>query len=131
MIISLSDGQSPDSRVDTEIPVGLVAAFVAVTSRKHTSKPFVKHARRSRVSLWPFRKGWQLYCNMCPQLNSVVLYTINRLEPGLGPKVDGVCHNIKSREKAINLLFRCTRTLLNHAGTLASVLWSQEAGSEE
>jgi len=87
-MIPLPDVQSLDFRIDTKFPAGLVTAFVTITSgtRKHTRKPFVKHARRPRVCLWPLQKSWQFYCNTCPKLNSATLYTIIRSETGLDPK---------------------------------------------
>ncbi len=120
---SLPDVQSPDFRIDTELPVGLVAAFVTITSgtRKHTLKPFVKHARRSRVCLWPLQKSWQLYCNRCLKLKSAVLYTIISSETGLDPNMNNVCHDTKSRENAMNLLYWSTGTSLSDRGTLVSL----------
>lgn len=122
-MIPLPDVQSPDFRIDTKIPAGLVTAFDTITSgtRKHTLKPFVKHARRSRVCLWPLQKSWQFYCNRCPKLNSAALYTIIRSETGLDPNVNNVCHDTKSREKTMNLLYRSTGTSLSETGTLASL----------
>lgn len=116
-MVSLSEVQTSNSRIVSSLPPGLVAVFVGATSgigettlrqfAKHTSQPRVYFVGRSQEA------GHRIAAE-CKALNSEGEYIFIKADVSLIRVVDDVCRDIKSKEKAINVLFLTTGTMINH-----------------
>jgi short-subunit dehydrogenase len=116
-MVSLAQVQSSNSRIGTTLPAGLVAVFVGATSGigETSLKQFAKHARQPRVYfLGRSQQAGDRIAAECKELNSEGEFTFIQADVSLIRTVDEVCHDIKAKETAINLLFLSMGTLVFH-----------------
>jgi NAD(P)-dependent dehydrogenase (short-subunit alcohol dehydrogenase family) len=116
-MVALEDVQSSNSRIASTLPPGLVAVFVGGTSGigETALKQFAKHARQPRVYfVGRSQESADRVAMECKALNSEGDYIFIKADTSLIRNVDDVCRKIKSKEKAINLLFISTGTLLSY-----------------
>lgn len=114
-MVSLPDVQSSNSRIASTLPPGLVAVFVGATSGigETTLKRFAKHTRQPRVYfVGRSQEAGDRIAAECRALNSEGDYIFIKADTSLIRNVDDVCWDVKSKEKAVNLLFLSTGTLL-------------------
>lgn len=114
-MVSLTDVQSSNSRLASALPPGLVAIFVGATRGigETSLKEFAKHARKPRVYLiGRSQEAGDRVAAECKELNSEGEYVFMKADTSLICTVDDVCKDIKGREKAVNLLFLTTGTLV-------------------
>ncbi|KAL8698013.1 MAG: hypothetical protein Q9201_006804 [Fulgogasparrea decipioides] len=119
-MVSLSEVESSNSRIASALPPGLVAVFVGGTSGigEYSLKQFVQHARQPRVYfVGRSQEAGSRITAECKKLNPNGQYTFMQADTSLIENVDNICRDIKSQEKAINLLFLSTGTLLSHTET--------------
>lgn len=115
-MVSLKDVQSSNSRIASDLPQGLVAVFVGATSGvgETSLKQFAKHARRPRVYfVGRSREAGDRIADECRVLNSEGEYFFVQADVSLIRAVDDVCRDIKSKEKAVNLLFLSPGSLIS------------------
>lgn len=120
-MVSLSDVHLSNSRISISLPPGLVAVFVGATSGigLYTLRQFAKHARQPRVYfIGRSQEAGDRIAAECKALNSEGEYNFVKADVSLVRIVDDVCRDIKSKEKAVNLLFLSTGTLVS-VGTSA------------
>jgi NADP-dependent 3-hydroxy acid dehydrogenase YdfG len=121
-MVSLLDIQSSNSRIASALPPGLVAVFVGATSGigETALKQFAKHARQPRVYfVGRSQEAGDRIAAECKALNSEGEYIFVKADTSLIRTVDDICRGIKSKEKAVNLLFLSTGTLISHTGMSA------------
>ena len=114
-MVSLPDVQSSNSRIATSLPPGLVAVFVGATNGigETTLKQFAKHARQPRVYfLGRSQEAGDRIAAECKALNAEGEYIFIKADTSLIRTVDDVCQDIKTKEKAVNLLVLSTGTLV-------------------
>ncbi|MCJ1246082.1 hypothetical protein MMC30_003286 [Trapelia coarctata] len=115
-MVSLSDVHLSNSRICTSLPQGLVAVFVGATSGigLYTLKQFAKHVRQPRVYfVGRSQEAGDRIAAECKALNSEGEFTFVKADVSLISVVDDVCRDIKSKEKAVNLLFLSPGTLVS------------------
>jgi short-subunit dehydrogenase len=118
-MVSLLDIQSSNSRIASALPPGLVAVFVGATGGigETTLKQFAKHARQPRVYfVGRSQEAGDRIAAECKALNSEGEYIFVKADTSLIRTVDDVSRDIKSKEKAVNLLFLTTGTLISNTG---------------
>lgn len=123
-MVSLKDVQSSNSRIASALPPGLVAVFVGATSGigETTLKQFAKHARQPRVYfVGRSQEAGDRVAAECKALNAEGEYLFVKADTSLIRTVDDVCRDIKSKEKAVNLLVLSTGTLLGGTGMCAGL----------
>lgn len=108
-----------NSRIATELPSGLVAVFVGATSgigeaalkafAKHASQPIVYFVGRSQQAA-------DRITAECKARNADGKYIFIKADTSLIRNVDAVCQEIQRQEKAVNLLFMSTGTLVSGIG---------------
>ncbi|KAA6411177.1 MAG: Short-chain dehydrogenase reductase SDR [Lasallia pustulata] len=119
-MLSLPDIQSSNSRIASALPPGLVAVFVGATSGigETTLKQFAKHTRQPHAYfVGRSQEAGDRIAAECKALNSDGQYIFVKADTSLIHTVDDVCRDIKSKEKAVNLLFLSTGTLLGGTKT--------------
>ncbi|KAB8670394.1 hypothetical protein FH972_026307 [Carpinus fangiana] len=112
---SLQEIQKSNSLISTSLPAGLVAVFVGSTSGigEYSMVQFAKHARSPRIYfVGRSQESADRLQSHMKTLNPEGTYTFIKADTALLKNVDDVCRDIKSKEKAINLLFISTGTLL-------------------
>lgn len=115
-MVTLRDVQSSNSRVASALPPGLVAIFVGATSGigETSLKQFSKYSRQPRVYfIGRSQEAGDRIAAECKTLNSEGEYIFIKADTSLIYNVDNVCRNIKNKEKAINLLFLSTGSLIS------------------
>ncbi|KAI9828097.1 MAG: hypothetical protein M1832_003624 [Thelocarpon impressellum] len=120
-MVSLTEVQSSNSRIDSALPPGLVAVFVGGTRGigEYTLRQFAKHARQARVYfVGRSQENGDRVAAECKALNPEGEYIFVKADTSLIRNVDDVCRDLKTKEKAINLLFLTTGTL--NSGTETS-----------
>lgn len=131
-MLSLPDIQSSNSRIASALPPGLVAVFVGATSGigETTLKQFAKHTRQPHAYfVGRSQEAGDRIAAECKALNSDGQYIFVKADTSLIHTVDDVCRDIKSKEKAVNLLFLSTGTLLggtSKSRMLSKLCWSSE-----
>lgn len=117
---SLAEIESSNSRIPSTLPTNLVAVFVGATSGigEYALTQFVEHARQPTVYfVGRSQESATRITKQCQKINADGRYNFIRSDTSLIRNVDDVCNEIKSKEKAINLLFLTTGTLLSHTET--------------
>ena len=107
-MVSLTNVQSSNSRIASALPPGLVAVFVGATSGigETSLKQFAKHARQPRIYfIGRSQEAGDCIAAECKVLNSEGEYIFVKADVSLIRTVDDICRDLKSKEKAINLLF--------------------------
>lgn len=115
-MVALMDVQSSNSRVASALPPGLVAVFVGATSGigETSLKQFAKHSRQPRVYfIGRSQEAGDRIAAECKTLNSEGEYIFIKADTSLLCNVDDVCRDIKNKEKAVNLLFLSTGSLIS------------------
>ena len=115
-MVSLTDVQSSNSRIASALPPGLVAVFVGATSGvgETSLKQFAKHTRQPRVYfVGRSQEAGDRIAAECKSLNSEGEYFFIRADVSLICTVDDICRDIKNKEKAVNLLFLSTGSLIS------------------
>jgi short-subunit dehydrogenase len=106
-MVSLPDVQSSNNEI-AKLPAGLVAVFVGATNGigEATLKEFARSAKSPRAYfVGRSQEAGNRITAECRQLNPEGEYLFIRADLSLIRNVDEVCREIKSKEKAINLLF--------------------------
>ncbi len=114
-MVALEQMRDSNSRIPECLPAGLVAVFIGGTSGigESTMKQFVKHTVQPRVYfVGRSDRAAARITTELTSLNPVGEYTFIRADLSLLQNVDGVCHEIKSREPLINLLFLTPGTII-------------------
>ena len=122
-MVALTDVQSSNSRIASALPPALVAIFVGATSGigETSLKQFAKHARQPHVYfIGRSQEAGDRILAECKALNSEGEYIFIKADTSLIFNVDDVCRDIKSKEKAVNLLFLSTGSL-SSKGMLATL----------
>ena len=118
-MVSLTAVQSSNARITSSLPPGLVAVFVGATNGigETSLKQFAKHTRQPRVYfIGRSQEAGDRIAAECKALNADGQYTFIKADVSLLCVVDDVCKGIKSKEKAINLLFMSQGTLISGQG---------------
>ncbi|KAK3904487.1 hypothetical protein C8A05DRAFT_42431 [Staphylotrichum tortipilum] len=114
-MVTLEQMRDSNSRIPECLPASLVAVFVGGTSGigESTMKQFVKHTVQPRVYFVgrSERAATRITAELT-SLNPAGEYTFIRADLSLLENVDSVCHEIKSREPLINLLFLTPGTII-------------------
>jgi NADP-dependent 3-hydroxy acid dehydrogenase YdfG len=113
-MVSLKNVQFSNSRLATSLP-RLVAIFVGGTSGigETSLKQFAKHTRQPRAYfIGRSQEAGDRVTAECKALNADGEYIFIKSDVSLIRNVDNVCQEIKSREKAINILFLTVGTLV-------------------
>lgn len=115
-MVALTDVQSSNTRVASALPPGLVAVFVGATSGigETSLKQFAKHSSQPRVYfIGRSQEAGDRIAAECKALNSEGEYIFIKADTSLLCNVDDVCRGIKNKEKAVNLLFLSTGSLIS------------------
>lgn len=121
-MVSFKDVQASNSCVSS-LPSDLVAVFVGGTSGigEYTLKCFTHYARQPRIyNVGRSQAASDRIAAECKQLNPDMQYTFIQADVSLIRSVDAVCSQIKTKEKAINLLFLSAGTLITGVSTYSS-----------
>jgi NADP-dependent 3-hydroxy acid dehydrogenase YdfG len=105
-MVSISAMRASNARVATSLPPSLVAVFVGATSGigETSLKQFAKHATRPRAYfVGRTQEAADRILLECKALNPEGEYIFRKADVSLIRAVD-VCREIKSKEKAINIL---------------------------
>lgn len=115
-MVSLTDVPSSNSRIASTLFSSLVAVFVGATSGvgETSLKQFAKHTRQPRIYfIGRSQAAGDRIAAECKTLNSEGEYIFIKADTSLIRSVDDVCRDIKSKEKAVNLLFLSTGSLIS------------------
>ena len=118
-MVAISDIQSSNARIASTLPPGLVAVFVGGTSGigEYTLKRFAKHARQPRIYIvGRSQEAADRIIAECTKSDAEGQYIFIKADTSLIRNVDDVCHEIRSKEQAVNLLFLSTGTLVSNKG---------------
>lgn len=113
-MVSYTAVQASNLMIKTALPADLTAVFVGGTNGigEYTLKQFAQHTVRPRVYfVGRSQEAGDRIAEECSTLNPTGLFTFIKRDTSLIRNVDELCQEIKSREKAINLLFLTTGTL--------------------
>lgn len=122
-MVSLSAVQASNARIASTLPSGLVAIFVGATNGigETTLKQFAKHTRRPRVYfIGRSDEAGNRIAAECKALNAEGEFAFIKADTSLIRNVDSICQDIRRKEKAINLLFLSTGTLVPGIGRSTS-----------
>jgi NADP-dependent 3-hydroxy acid dehydrogenase YdfG len=120
-MVSLQAVQSSNSRIASTFPSGLVAVFVGATAGigEYSLLEFAHYAPKSRIYfVGRSEEAGARVKAECDKLNPQGSCTFIKSDVSLIKNVDEVCREIKSKEKAINLLFQTQGTLEFTSGML-------------
>jgi len=121
-MVSLSAVKLSNSQIPTSLPAGLVGVFVGATNGigETTLKQFAKHARRPRAYfVGRKQEAGDRIAAECKALNPEGEYIFIKADASLIRVVDDICREIKSKEKAVNILFLTIGTFVAHTGMSA------------
>ncbi|ROV94978.1 hypothetical protein VMCG_08366 [Cytospora schulzeri] len=114
-MVSLEMIRASNSHIATSLPAGLVAVFVGATSGigETTLKQFAKQAQQPRIYFVGRREseGKRIQAEL-KHLNPAGEYHFVETDASLLKNVDDVCHYLRVRESAINLLFLSCGSLI-------------------
>jgi NAD(P)-dependent dehydrogenase (short-subunit alcohol dehydrogenase family) len=119
-MVSLAAVQASNAPIPTALPPGLVAVFVGGTSGigEYTLKEFARFARKPRIyNIGRSQEASDRIAVEVKELNANAQYTFIQADVSLIRTVDAVCDQIKSQEKAINILFMSAGTLVMGTST--------------
>ena len=118
-MVALSKVQSSNGRIASTLPARLVAVFIGGTSGigEYTLKQFAKYAREPRIYIvGRSQEAADRITAECRKTNADGQYFFLRADTSLIRNVDDVCQQIRSKEKAVNVLFLSTGTLVSNKG---------------
>ena len=107
-MVSRSLVQSSNALISSTLPPNLVAVFIGATSGigEATLKQLAKHARQPRAYfVGRSQDAGDRIVAECKALNPEGEFIFIKADVSLIRVVDGVCEEIKAKEKAINILF--------------------------
>ncbi|KAI0553484.1 NAD(P)-binding protein [Xylaria curta] len=107
-MVSLSSVRSSNSLISSNLPAGLVGLFVGGTSGvgEAALKKFAQYATRPRAYfVGRSQEAADRIVAECRSLNPAGSYVFRKADVSLIHNVDEVCEEIKTKEKAINILF--------------------------
>lgn len=113
-MVSLPDVQSSNAQIANTLPSGLVAVFVGATNGigEATLKEFARSARSPRAYfIGRSQEAAARITAECRQLNPEGEFIFIKADVSLIRSVDAVCHEIRSKEKSINILFLSCGTI--------------------
>ncbi|KAF2667619.1 hypothetical protein BT63DRAFT_447443 [Microthyrium microscopicum] len=113
-MVSLHLIESSNNQIKSTLPPGLVAVFVGATNGigETTVKQFAKHATKPRVYIiGRSQEAGDRIVAECKELNPEGTFIFLQRDTSLIRNVDEVCHELVSKEKAINILFLTIGTL--------------------
>ncbi|TVY20650.1 Oxidoreductase andH [Lachnellula arida] len=119
-MVSLSAVQASNSRIATTFGPGSVAVFVGATSGigETSLKQFARHSQAPRIYfIGRSQEAGDRITGELEALNKEGTYVFVKADVSLVKVVDNVCRGIKSKEKAINLLFLTQGSLHFHTET--------------
>lgn len=106
-MVSLTAMQASNTRVATGLPPGLVGVFIGATSGigENCLKAFAKHASKPRgYFVGRSQEAGDRILSELKALNPEGSYVFRKADVSLIKVVDEICIEIKSKEKAINIL---------------------------
>ena len=115
-MVALTHVQSSNARIASHLPPGLVAVYVGATSGvgEISLKHFAKYARQPRVYfVGRSQDAGDRIAAECKALNPEGEFIFIKADTSLIRTVDDICSDIKSKEKAVNLLFLSTGSLVS------------------
>lgn len=113
-MVSYDIVKASNAKISTALPAGLVAVFVGGTNGigEYTLKQFARHTVEPRVYfIGRSVEAGDRIAKECKELNPKGTFTFIKRDTSLVRNVDELCEELKSKEKAINLLFLTTGTL--------------------
>ncbi|TVY86666.1 Oxidoreductase [Lachnellula willkommii] len=119
-MVSLSVVQASNSKIATTFGPGSVAVFVGATSGigETSLKQFARHSRAPRIYfIGRSQEAGDRIIGELEALNKQGTYIFVKADVSLIKVVDDVCRDIKSKERAINLLFLTQGSLHFHTAT--------------
>lgn len=118
-MVSLSAVQDSNSQIAATFGPGSVAVFVGATSGigETSLKQFARHSQAPRIYfIGRSQEAGDRITGELQALNKAGTYIFVKADISLIKVVDDVCRDIRSKEKAINLLFQSQGSLHFHAG---------------
>jgi NADP-dependent 3-hydroxy acid dehydrogenase YdfG len=118
-MVTLEQMRSSNARIGESLPAGMVAVFVGGTSGigEATMKLFAKHAVEPHIYfVGRSDRAAVRIINELTAINPGGQYHFIQADLSLLQNVDDVCHNIKSHEELINLLFLTSGTMVTGKG---------------
>ena len=106
-MVSLTAMEASNARVATDLPPGLVGVFIGATSGigENCLKAFTKHANKPRAYfVGRSQEAGDRILSELKALNPEGSYVFRKADVSLIKVVDEICIDIKSKEKAINIL---------------------------
>jgi NADP-dependent 3-hydroxy acid dehydrogenase YdfG len=106
-MVAITAIRASNARVATTLPPGLVGVFVGATSGigETSLKQFAKHASKPRIYfVGRSQEAGDRILSELKALNPEGSYIFRKADVSLIKVVDEVCLEIKSKEKAINIL---------------------------
>ncbi|TVY55854.1 Oxidoreductase andH [Lachnellula cervina] len=119
-MVSLSAVQDSNSKIAATFGPGSVAVFVGATSGigETSLKQFARHSQAPRIYfIGRSQEAGDRITGELQALNKAGTYIFVKADVSLIKVVDDVCRDIRSKEKAINLLFQSQGSLHFHAET--------------
>lgn len=120
-MVSYTVIKSSNARIASALPSGLVAVFVGATNGigETTLREFARYTRQPRVYfVGRSQEAGTRIAGECEALNPEGKFTFIKADISLMRVVDDVCRDIKSKEKAINVLFLSQGTMITGVGML-------------
>ncbi|KAH6631318.1 hypothetical protein F5144DRAFT_214994 [Chaetomium tenue] len=119
-MVTLEQMRTSNARIAESLPAGMVAVFVGGTSGigEATMKLFAKHAVEPRIYF--VGRSDRAAVRIIKELTTINpegQYHFIQADLSLLQNVDAVCHDIKSHEELINLLFLTTGTMVTGKDT--------------
>lgn len=125
-MVTLSEVHASNAQIATALPPGLVAVFVGGTNGigEAALLEFARHARQPRVYfVGRSQEAGDRIAAECRDLNPDGEFIFIKADLSLMRNVDDVCQEIKSKEKAINLLFLSCGVAMTGIGSYLSPSW--------
>ena len=129
-MVSLPLVQSSNALISSTLTPNLVAVVIGASSGigEATLKQFAKHARQPRAYfVGRSQDAGDRIIAECKALNPEGEFIYLKADVSLIRVVDGVCEDIKAKEKAINILFLSAGVAVfdRRGGDLATLFWSK------
>lgn len=124
-MVNYTDVKKSNAKISSTLPEGLVAVFVGATNGigEYTLREFAKQAKSPKVYfIGRSQEAGSRIQQECTKLNPDGHFTFISRDTSLLKNVDDLCHEIKAKEKAINLLFLSIGTLDFYTGLSSSKL---------
>lgn len=116
-MVALAAMRASNAQVAAALPPGLVGVFIGATSGigETSLKQFVKHASRPRAYfVGRSQESGDRILAECKELNPNGEYIFRKADVSVIRVVDDICREIKSKEKAINILCLSPQNLVTY-----------------